>query len=324
MESETLTEQDLANLGSGAMCDPAEDDLIIEQCLILMAGLGEERVAVGSAFVLGSHTWMEGSDPVTTVIAITAKHCLTNLQQHFETKRKTDLWLGNESNVEAAAVPWNLIATKYVNGEQAYWYAIWSAFYVDDLCLLYLRPGTDLANSTTFRKPLLCFGLPNIGDSLWGMGFGDQRKIDDPIFDFETNIKLTRGNVIQQFVGTSREERLLVALPLKDGMSGGPVFWAKMLIGVISSTMLDGGIGGTASFITRSRHIANFPIDSAPSIDGQTYGKLWDLAKIGIINALTAEGPQHELVVVKAHDLRLYFAKESPANSEHSKEAGPV
>lgn len=296
-----------AHLNSGAMCDAGASDKIIDQCLLLLSRRGDNAFAVGTAVVLGAHTWNRGDECSRTVIAVTARHCLTNLHEHFNVPIPNPLWPGQFQEERIVHPTWTLVGGREVNGEQALWNCIWSCYFLDDLALLYLRPVNAPAKNALFRQPLICFGLPHIGDELWGFGFANCRDVAGEQHDFETGLKLTKGRVIQHFVGTSREERLSVALPLISGMSGGPVFWAKMLVGIISSTLPALGAEGTVSSVTRIRQIVNVPLTNAPAIADRRYDRLLDLATDGIINIM---GPtvarQDEVVLVNRHQLSLY------------------
>ncbi len=293
-----------AYLSSGAICSAKPGDAILNQCMVLMATFNGNRSAVGTAFVLGA-----SRNEDNTVIAITARHCLENLHEVFGIYLDRPSWPSNEPRIVDA--PWTLLGGIEVGGETAIWKCIWSSAFIDDLAILYLIPVNGIAQNIRFRQPLICFGFPKIGDELWGFGFGNCRSVDHPEYGFETKALLTKGRVIQHFDGTSREERILAALPLADGMSGGPVFWARMLTAIVSSTFPSENEAGAISFVTRVRHIVNFPLSEAPKFGGRKYENVMELATAGIINIMGPNvAPQDELTLVNKHGLTLFVRKE--------------
>lgn len=304
-----LTPTELKNLCDYGLSVPDAEDLIINNSLMLSASLNGQPFLAGSAYVIGSYDWQRKDETITTVFAVTAKHCLSNLHDNYNFPLPRERWPGEFEEPPVVRPPWSLVAIGGRPEAPGLWNCIFSTSYVDDLGLVILRPGNEIAKNTKFEQPLICFGFPNISDEMWGFGFAESRSLTpSPPYIFETKPQLTRGKVVQRYEGTSREERLLVSIPTFDAMSGGPVFWARMLTAVISSTMQSPEGIGQASFVTRIRHVVNIPLTEAPEFADQKFNTVMDLAQAGIINILGPDvAPQDELTLVERHNLTAYF-----------------
>lgn len=291
--------------GKSGFCDLQLDDRVQEFCLLLLARCGDEDIAVGTATVLGSAEWEGPNGPETILIAATARHCLTNLFRHFGVPLPRQIIPGFHAPL-VANPPWMLCGSRSTTEGFGLWYSNWNYCGFDDLALIYLRPANEIAKRTTFEQPVISFYSPEIGTELWGFGFGGCRKIEDPNFDFETGMKLTKGQIVEYLEGT-RQERWLTDLPFQDGMSGGPVFWRDRLVGLICS-QLD-GTGSIRTFVMRVQQIIHFELEGAPQLNGKNHAKVQDLADSGIIATLPTCDRVGEVIAVPRFGLRVWTRK---------------
>ncbi len=287
------------------MCDPVPADPVVAQSLFLFSVLGQQSLAVGTAFVIGQ--CKSESDSTTTLVAVTAKHCLTNIYKHFNGSTDNlheNRWWRQESNK-------GHFWLSAGDTNEGFWQCIWLSSYIDDLALVFLKSANPQAANKKFHQPLITFELPRIGSEVWGFGFADSRSSPENYKELEMQPKLTKGNVIQHLEGSLYGERIVAAIPTRSGMSGGPVFWAKCLLGVISSTFGNSDDVGTTTLVTRVRHIWNIPLDGAPAFNGQRFTTGGQLGEAGFLNFISPSmANQDEPYFSTVHKLPVWVRKE--------------
>ncbi|MBI5173502.1 MAG: hypothetical protein HY986_11500 [Candidatus Melainabacteria bacterium] len=290
------------DFGKSGLCDVQPEDRVQEFCLLLMARCNGHGFAAGTATVLGSGTWDGPEGPETVLVAATARHCLTNLFKHFGVPEPGQLIPGFGQPLTANP-PWTLCGGRDTPEGTALWHSIWHCCGYDDLALIYLRPVNEIARRTTFAQPMISFYSPEVSTELWGFGFGGCRTVEEPTHDFETGLKLTKGQIIQYLDGT-RQERWVTDMPFQDGMSGGPVFWRERLVGIISSKM--DAANNIRTFVMRIQMLVHFELDAAPVLNGTTHATVQALAEAGIIATLPTCDRADSVVAVPRFGLEVW------------------
>ncbi len=275
----------LGTVRKSGICDAQEEDAVQNFCLLLMAKMHGRFFAAGTTTVLGSGIWIGPQGPETVLVAVTARHCLSNLFKEFQVPEPRPLLPGLP--IPTFRPPWTLCGGRITKEGMGLWSAMWHSSGYDDLALIFLRPVNEIARRTTFAQPVISYFSPEVTSDLWGFGFGGCQTIvppeDQPNCNFESGRKLSKGQIVQYLDGT-RQERWVTDMPVIDGMSGGPVFWKDRLVGLFSSK-LEGGVEHT-SFVMRIQKIIHFELEGAPILNGKKFAKVSDLAEHGIIATL--------------------------------------
>ena len=306
INSNTKIQRDpLGIISKSGMCDALEEDSVQEFCLLLMAKFDGKFFAAGTSTVLGSGIWIGPEGPETILVAVTARHCLSNLFKEFQVPEPRPLLPGLP--IPTFRPPWTLCGGQITKDGMGLWSAMWQCSGYDDLALIYWRPVNEIARRTTFAQPVISYFSPEISTDLWGFGFGGCRTImppaEAPNCNFESGRKLSKGQIVQYLDGT-RQERWVTDMPVMDGMSGGPVFWKDRLVGLFSSK-LEGG-AEHRSFVMRIQMIIHFELDGAPILNGQKFAKVSDLAEHGIIATLPTCQKIDSVKAVPRYDLEVW------------------
>lgn len=302
---EKIQKNSFGIVSKSGMCDALEEDSVQDFCLLLMAKFNERFFAAGTSTVLGSGIWIGPEGPETILVAVTARHCLSNLFKEFQVPEPRPLLPGLPT--PTFIPPWTLCGGRITNDGMALWSAMWQCSGYDDLALIYLRPVNDIARRTTFAQPVISYFSPETSTELWGFGFGGCRTVspsaEEPNCNFETGRKLSKGQITQYLDGT-RQERWVTDMPVMDGMSGGPVFWKDRLVGLFSSK-LEGG-AEHRSFVMRIQMIVHFELDGAPILNDQKCATVSDLAENGIIATLPTCDKIDSVKAVPRFDLEVW------------------
>lgn len=211
------------------------DGIITEVALALIAQQPHEWYASGTAVIIAPH------------LAITARHVVDDYWRHFDQNWK--LKVGNTNG------DFGLLAFQVIPGRRGVLWAVrhmWCSEHTD-LAVLQLTPYSDLAANYRWRHPMLQFLPPAIGAEVWTFGYrggSTQAMIDDAGTEVRCHSSPSTavGSVME--VHERRRDRGFLSFPcfrtsapFTHGMSGGPIFHAGRLAGIICSSGLQGDDG---------------------------------------------------------------------------------
>jgi hypothetical protein len=213
------------------------DGVITEVALGLMAQRPDKWYPSGTAVVIAPH------------LALTARHVVDDYWRHFDQNWK--LKLGDSHG------DFGLLALQVLPGRQGVIWAIrrlWRSEHTD-LAVLQLAPYSNLAAGYRWRCPMLQLLAPPVGAEVWTFGYRGgcaDATFDDPramtAVHWRSSPSTAVGTVIEVH-DVRRDHGMLkfpcfrTNAPFTHGMSGGPIFHAGRLSGIICAGGLQGGDG---------------------------------------------------------------------------------
>lgn len=219
------------------------DGVITEVALGLIALRSGQWYPSGTAVVIAPH------------LAVTARHVVDDYWRKFDQNWK--LGIGRSD------ADFGLLAQQVLLGRQGVLWAVrrlWRSEH-SDLAVLQLSPYSELAAKYRWRCPILQLLPPPIGAQIQAFGYrgGNATEVLDDAHTTKVEWRTSPSTAVGAVVEVHDERRDLGMLnfpcfrtnaPFAHGMSGGPVFHAGRLAGIVCSSGLEGEDGHKMTYCT--------------------------------------------------------------------------